>query len=220
MIRRPPRSTLFPYTTLFRSNATTRTATLTGLVNGREYAVTARTATATTVLFIPTTYVRQPSTPVGGTPRDTVAPAAPTGLGAVRGDGRVTLSWTANGADDDADGYRVLRGGVAVSGLLAGRATAGWTDTGLANDRTYAYAVQTHDTSGNWSAASAPTVSATPTDLTPPGAPTGLVGGRGDGRAGLSWTANTEPDLASYRVLRDGVEVATVTRSEERRVGK
>src|SRR3712207_8951633 len=69
MIRRPPRSTLFPYTTLFRSNATTRTATLTGLVNGREYAVTVRTVTATTVLFIPTTYVGQPSTPVGGTDR-------------------------------------------------------------------------------------------------------------------------------------------------------
>jgi chitodextrinase len=193
------------------TDATTRTATLTGLVNGWEYAVTVRTVTTTTVFLIPTTYVGQTGTTARGTPRDAVAPAAPTGVTAARGDGRVTLSWTANSADYDADGYRVLRDGVDVSGLLAGRATAGWTDTGLVNDRTYTYTVQTHDTSGNWSASSAPAVSATPTDLTPPAAPTGLVGGRGDGRAGLSWTANTEPDLASYRVLRDGVEVATVT---------
>ena len=27
----------------------------------------------------------------------------------------------------------------------------------------------------------------------------------------LTWTANTEPDLATYRVLRNGVEIATVT---------
>ncbi|MGY1764193.1 fibronectin type III domain-containing protein [Geodermatophilus sp. SYSU D00779] len=193
------------------TNASTRTATLTGLTNGREYTVTVRTTTTETVFLFPTTYVGQPSSPVRSTPRDTIAPAAPTGVGAVRGDGRVAVSWTANSADYDADGYRVLRDGVDTSGLLAGRATTSWTDTGLVNDRTYAYTVQTHDTSGNWSVPSAPAVGATPTDLTPPAAPTGLVGDRGDGRAGLSWTANTEPDLASYRVLRDGVEVAAVT---------
>src|SRR5258707_2898361 len=32
MIRRPPRSTLFPYTTLFRSNSTKKTARLAGLL--------------------------------------------------------------------------------------------------------------------------------------------------------------------------------------------
>jgi chitodextrinase len=193
------------------TNAATRTATLTGLVNGREYTVTVRTTTTETVLLLPTTYVGQPSAPARGTPRDTVAPAAPTGVSAARGDGRVTVSWTANSGDYDADGYRVLRDGVVVSGLIAGRNTAGWTDTGLVNDRTYAYTVQTHDTSGNWSASSAPAVSATPTDLTAPAAPTGVTGGRGDGRAGLSWAANGEIDLAGYAVLRDGVQVATVT---------
>ncbi|SHN63421.1 fibronectin type 3 domain-containing protein [Geodermatophilus obscurus] len=188
------------------TNATTRTATLTGLVNGRQYTVTVRTVTTQVVLFVPRTYVGQASAPAGGTPRDTVAPAAPTGVGAARGDGRVTLSWTANSGDYDVDGYRVFRDGVEVA------TTTGttFTDTALVNDRTYVYTVQTNDTSGNWSASSVPSVSATPTDLTPPAPPTGLVGGRGDGRAGLSWAAGPEPDLASYRVLRDGVEVATV----------
>src|SRR3712207_8876409 len=36
MIRRPPRSTLFPYTTLFRSRAEWRTARLVGAAPGRE----------------------------------------------------------------------------------------------------------------------------------------------------------------------------------------
>ncbi|WP_448611762.1 fibronectin type III domain-containing protein [Geodermatophilus sp. URMC 60] len=189
------------------TDAATRTATLTELVNGRAHTVTVRTVTTEVVLLLPTTYVGQPSAPVQGTPRDGAAPAAPTGVGAVRGDGRVTLSWTANSTDPDVDGYRVLRDGVEVATVTG----TTYPDTGLVNDRTYAYTVQTSDTSGNRSAPSAPAVSATPTDLTPPAAPTGLAGGRGDGRAGLSWTANAEPDLASYRVLRDGVEVATVT---------
>src|SRR5256886_7175736 len=36
MIRRPPRSTLFPYTTLFRSNAQNTTAQVQVLVDGAE----------------------------------------------------------------------------------------------------------------------------------------------------------------------------------------
>ena len=180
--------------------------TLTGLVNGRSYAITVTTVTNFIVTYEGTTA----STPVTATPRDAVAPAPPTGVGAVRGDGRVTLSWTPNSGDYDADGYRVLRDGVALTALLAGQATAVHLDAAVVNDTTYAYTVQTHDTSGNWSASSAPAASATPTDLTPPAAPTGVVGGRGDERAGLAWDANTEPDVADYRVLRDGVEIAAV----------
>ena len=190
------------------TNATTRTATLTGLVNGQTYRVTVRTVTTEIVVLLPSTYVGQPSAPADGMPRDTVAPGAPTGVTATRGDGRVDLSWAANTADYDADGYRVLRDGVDVSGPLAGRGTTTWRDTTVVNDRTYGYTVQTRDTSGNWSASSAPAVSATPTDLTPPAAPTGLTGGRGDGRAGLAWTASTEPDLAGHALLRDGQQVA------------
>ena len=190
------------------SSATT-TATISGLVNGRQYLVTVKTVT--TVLGVEYVGSTASSPPAPGTPRDTVAPAAPTGVAAARGDGRVDVSWVANSGDYDADGYRVLRDGVVVSPFLAGRATSSWTDTAVVNDTTYGYTVQTRDTSGNWSVSSSPVASATPTDLTAPAPPTGLVGGRGDERAGLSWNANPEPDLASYRVLRDGVEIATVT---------
>ncbi|MFP5372120.1 MAG: fibronectin type III domain-containing protein, partial [Actinomycetes bacterium] len=191
------------------TSSTTTTATISGLVNGRQYLVTVKTVTN----FLGVTYVgtAASSPPAPGTPRDSVAPAAPTGVTAARGDGRVDVSWVANGADYDADGYRVLRDGVVASPILVGGATTGWTDTSVVNDTTYGYTVQTRDTSGNWSLSSSPVASATPTDLTAPAAPTGLVGGRGDGRAGLSWNANAEPDLASYRVLRNGVEIATVT---------
>ncbi|WP_146146051.1 fibronectin type III domain-containing protein [Geodermatophilus tzadiensis] len=183
-------------------------AVITGLVNGHTYTVTVRTRTA---LLGSTGEGSTRSTPVTGTPRDSVAPAPPTGVTATAGNMWATVTWTPNSADPDADGYRVLRDGTPVTGLLAGRATASWTDTAVVGDRTYGYTVQTHDTSGNWSAASSPVASARPTDLTPPATPTGLVATAGDTRVVLSWTANTESDLAAYVVHRDGVEVARVT---------
>jgi chitodextrinase len=193
---------------VLRASPTTTSTSVNGLVNGQSYAITVRTYTS----FVGTTYPGSAtSAPVSGIPRDSVAPAAPTGVAAVRGDGVVTLSWTANSGDADADGYRVLRDGVDRSGLLAGRGTTAWADPTVVNDTTYSYTVETHDTSGNWSVSSSPAATATPTDLTAPAAPTGVVGGRGDARAGLSWTANAEPDVANYLVLRNGVEVATVT---------
>ncbi|WP_448613984.1 fibronectin type III domain-containing protein [Modestobacter sp. URMC 112] len=187
------------------ASPTGTSAMLGGLVNGHTYNVTVRTVTS----FLGTTYVgTTASTPVLGIPRDAVAAAPPTGVTAVRGDGQVTVSWAANTADYDADGYRVLRDGVPVTGLLAGRALTSHVDPGLQNDRSYSYTVQTHDTSGNWSASSAPPVVVTPTDLTPPAAPAPPTATRGDGEVSLTWPANAEPDVASYRVRRNGVHVA------------
>ncbi|WP_448620960.1 fibronectin type III domain-containing protein [Geodermatophilus sp. URMC 65] len=185
------------------TNAATRTATLTGLVNGREYTVTVRTVTSEVVFLFPTTYVGQASTPVRGTPRDTVAPAAPTGVMAARGDGRVDLTWTANGEPDVA-GYRVLRDG-AVLTTVTGTA---YTDTAVVNDTTYGYALVAVDTSGNASGPSG-AAAARPPDLTPPAVPAGFTAVRGDGQVSLSWTAGPEPDLAGHVLLRDGVEIAT-----------
>lgn len=52
-----------------------------------------------------------------------------------------------------------------------------------------------------------PTVA--PADTAAPAAPGGLGATGGAGSVTLTWTANTEPDLAGYRVLRDGVQIAS-----------
>ncbi|WP_139173540.1 fibronectin type III domain-containing protein [Geodermatophilus telluris] len=187
---------------------TATSTTVSGLLNGRSYVVTLRTRTA---LLFSTGVGSTTSTPVTGVPRDSVPPAAPSGVVATAGERQVRVTWTPNNTDTDADGYRVLRDGVPATDLLPGGATASWTDTGLVPDRTYGYTVQTHDTSGNWSASSVPVASARPFDHTPPATPTGLTAAAGDGRVVLSWTANSEPDLAAYVVLRNGAELARVT---------
>lgn len=43
-----------------------------------------------------------------------------------------------------------------------------------------------------------------PVDTTPPASPTGLSATAGDGVVQLEWSANTEGDLAGYKVYRDG----------------
>ena len=102
---------------------------------------------------------------------DTVPPAAPSGVSATAGDGRVSLTWTAN-TDPDLAGYKVYRSaslpvstaGTPVSGgsLLT---TPSFTDTTVTNGVTYHYVVQAVDGSGN--AASAAPVSATPQAVAP-----------------------------------------------------
>src|SRR5918996_3340554 len=47
-------------------------------------------------------------------------------------------------------------------------------------------------------------------DTTPPATPTGLAAAPGAGQVTLSWTRGAEPDLAGYRVLRDGVQIAAL----------
>jgi chitodextrinase len=140
----------------------------------------------------------------GTAPVDTTPPAVPTGLAATPGDAQVALSWTAN-TESDLAGYRLYRDGV---GVYDG-AAATFTDTTVTNGTAYSYAVSAYDTSGNESAQST-AVQATPTapaDTTPPAVPTGLTAAPGDAQVSLDWDANTEPDLAGYRLYRDSVQV-------------
>jgi len=188
--------------------ATTTTATVTGLTNDRQYRFTV-------VAHDTHGNYGGDSDPVYATPVDMTAPAVPTGLTAVRGDGQVSLTWTAN-TETDLDGYDLFRraagasSSVRVSGAVLGTAATSWTDSGLTNDVEYTYTLRARDRAGN-SSASSPGVAATPTDLTAPAVPVRPSAVAGDGVVSLSWTANSERDLASYRVLRDGAVIATVT---------
>ena len=176
----------------------TTTATLTGLVNDRSYSisVSARDARGNESMRM---------NAVPGVPRDLTPPPVPSGLVPVRGDASVALSWHP-ASDTDRVLVRVLRDGAQVASLPA--ATTSWRDTGLVNDRTYTYALVAVDARGNASQASTPPVPATPTDLTAPAVPAGLVAVAGDASAALTWRPGLDPDLALVRVLQDGAVVA------------
>jgi len=200
---------------VLKATPTGTSTTINGLLNGQQYTITIKTYTR----LLATSEGTVASAPVQETPRDKVPPAAPTMVVPIAGDRQVSLTWRANtaAADYDVDGYRVLRDGVAIRELLGSRAVAAYTDSGLVNDRVYGYTVQTHDTSGNWSASSTPVATATPKDRTPPAVPSGLVATPRDRAVELAWTP--DPDVATYQVLRDGLVVSTVTGTSFRDVG-
>jgi fibronectin type 3 domain-containing protein len=178
-----------PYNEYVYSTSTT----VTGLTNGTGYSFSIRAidedGNASAL-----------SASVSATPADVTAPSAPIGLTATAGDGTVLLQWTANPESDFAK-YKVYMDGELFDGDVT---TNGYTAAGLTKGTSYSFAVTAVDTSGNESDHSG-TVSATPVDDVDPAVPTGLVATPGDGTATLSWTANTDADLAKYRVYRDGV---------------
>jgi subtilisin family serine protease len=92
---------------------------------------------------------------------DVIAPAAPAGLRANAGNGRVTLSWQANGEADLA-GYRVYRDGAAPEGTTA----TSYVAAGLTNGAAVTFRVTALDGAGNESAPAV--VSATPSAPPPP----------------------------------------------------
>src|SRR3989454_12542486 len=76
MIRRPPRSTLFPYTTLFRSDASVATVSGSGLVTAVAVGGATITATSEGKSAGAAITVTTPSS--GGTPDPTLLPVATT----------------------------------------------------------------------------------------------------------------------------------------------
>lgn len=143
-----------------------------------------------------------------GAPTEDPFPAAPTGLVAVGGDGQVDLSWRANN-EADFMRYRVYQSGFATGPWTRVDSTGYGlpldttrTIKSLNNGTTYFFQVKAVDTALQESGPSN-VESATPSEDQPPAAPTGLVAVGGDGQATLTWSANSEPDLAKYRIYRD-----------------
>ncbi len=178
------------------SGVAASTYTDTGLTNGTTYYWV---VTATDTSDNESTYSGEAS----ATPSDITPPAAPQNLAATASDGQASLDWDDN-SESDLASYSVYRSTTQGSGytlVTAGLGSSDYVDTGLTNGTTYYWVVTASDTSANESANSAE-ASATPTDLTPPAAPTGLVATADDGQVSLDWADNGEGDLASYSVYR------------------
>ena len=175
------------WTAIAGSAATTASHGVTGLTNGTEYTFEVRAENDVGAGAA----ARATATPK-------LAPAAPTGLAAVAGDGRVTLSWTA-GADNGAavTGWQVrwsTDGGAtwnpdwtAIAGSAA--TTASHTVTGLAAGTAHAFQVRA--VNGAVGGAASASASAT-TSSAAPAAPTGLAASAHDGAVALSWTAGAD----------------------------
>lgn len=141
---------------------------------------------------------------------DTNPPAVPAGLIAEEtGDGFVKLRWNPVKTPDTA-GYKVYVNGAEAGWsreVQAGQRAA-YTAAGLTNGTAYQFAVTAVDLAGNESVISK-AVSATPIDRIAPAAPQGLAAASGDRSVALSWTANSEKDLAGYKLYSsaDGGQV-------------
>src|SRR5256884_607034 len=139
MIRRPPRSTLFPYTTLFRSD--------TGLTASTSYSYRVR-ATDAAIILSAYSNTASASTPA---PPDTTPPTAPANLTSTAASAsQINLAWTASTDNVGVTGYRVERcQGAGCSNFAQIAAPTGTTfsDTGLTASTSYSYRVRATDRS-------------------------------------------------------------------------
>lgn len=137
-----------------------------------------------------------------------IKPSVPTGLTATAGDGKVTLSWSAN--TDSPKEYEIYQDGVYLNSVQHPATT--FEVSGLTNGTIYSFQLSAKGATGGESAKTTAVTAtpAIPADTTPPADPTGLTAAAGDGKVTLSWAANTDPDIQSYKIYRDGSYIGSV----------
>ncbi len=120
----------------------------------------------------------------------------------------VSLSW-ANPSDSDLTGVMIRRaaGGTAptspTSGtLVADKAGTTHTDTGLAPNTQYSYAVFAHDAMPNYASGATVTVTTDPPDSTPPGPVTNVVAAPSATTVTLGWSNPSTADLVAVTIRR------------------
>jgi hypothetical protein len=125
----------------------------------------------------------------------------------------ITLSWPeVSGAEDQTVAYSVYTAGPDGAPLTPEPiGEPQFADEQITWDQERCYEVRSAVTINEVRIESEPSTSAcvTPHDTFAPAAPEGLVGVGAEGAVSLIWTANSEPDLAGYLVLR-AVEPETV----------
>jgi len=130
------------------------------------------------------------------------APAAPTGLAVtVVSADRIDLTWDASFG---ATSYNVKRSTTdgAPYTVIASPTETSYSDSGLSELTTYYYVVSGVNSAGE----SPDSISAEAmTPGIPPAAPTGLTIAAGDGSITMNWNANSEGDLAGYKVYRSTI---------------
>jgi hypothetical protein len=128
-------------------------------------------------------------------------PETPADVAAMNTAQGVSLSWRATGTD-----FRIFRRlGNEPFARIADTPQSPWTDTSTEFGNTYVYQVQTIDKlAGDHEAESdlSQTASITPIDKFPPAVPAGARATATSNSVELSWDADTDPDLAGYRVYR------------------
>lgn len=130
-------------------------------------------------------------------------PSAPVARGTSAG---VLLTWKGS-----ASAYRVLRraSGEEQDTIVARSTKAEWIDAATEFDKPYIYRIQAVERAAGAEAESeiSEPSSFTLKDEFAPAPPTGLKVVPGTESIELAWEPNTEPDLAGYRVYRDGLRV-------------
>jgi fibronectin type 3 domain-containing protein len=139
--------------------------------------------------------------------KDVTPPTAPTAPAATAVSAtEIDVSWTASTDNSGVAGYTVFRGGVQI-GTVAAPATA-YIDLTVLPLTSYTYTIQATDAAGNISPASAGALATTPSDTTPPTAPTVIATPISGTQVGLTWSGATDNvGITRYTVFRDGKKV-------------